>query len=148
MQSPCLTKLALCPSSSPARLSSDTVIHTHTGKQTHSTQTQRQPSNIKHRSQRIYRNRDTRGHRGETQRCSLTRCKTKLVFAHFISKSGLIIIMGVWELPYNLWKVLRITQNTPQQKRNKYKYLQLFSSYNTRGTRHQITHAVWHTFRE
>ena len=37
-----------------------------------------------------------------TQRCSLTRCKTKLLFADFITKSGLIIIMGVWELPYNL----------------------------------------------
>lgn len=40
--------------------------------------------------------------RRNTQRCTLTRRKAKLLFAHFITKSGLIIITGVWELPYNL----------------------------------------------
>lgn len=80
--------------------------------------------------------------RRNTQRCSLTRRKTKLLFAHFITKSGLIIITGVWELPYNLWKVLRITQSTPQWKRHKYKYVQLFPRHNTQGSVNQMALSV------
>lgn len=62
-----------------------------------------------------------------TQRCSLTRCKTKLLFAHFITKSGLIIIMGVWELPYNLQKVLRISQCSSQCKKKQIQILTIIS---------------------